>query len=95
MPSMPSFYLSCLLKIEDVQAFHPNGIILSGGPHSVYDKDAPHLSNQIWHYIDEKRLPVFGICYGLQDTALKPWGRRSTVDLRSSGPWGISPRRRL
>lgn len=58
---------SCLLKLDDVTGFHPNGIILSGGPHSVYDKDAPHLSKEIWNYIDEKKLPVFGICYGLQE----------------------------
>ncbi|CAL1150701.1 unnamed protein product [Cladocopium goreaui] len=58
---------SCLLKLDDVTGFHPNGIILSGGPHSVYDKDAPHLSQEIWNYIDEKKLPVFGICYGLQE----------------------------
>ncbi|CAE7898894.1 guaA [Symbiodinium microadriaticum] len=58
---------SCLLKLEDVKNFSPNGIILSGGPHSVYDKDAPHLCKDIWGYIDEKKLPVFGICYGLQE----------------------------
>ncbi|CAJ1388960.1 unnamed protein product [Effrenium voratum] len=58
---------SCLLTLSDVTSFHPQGIILSGGPHSVYDKDAPHLSKDIWSYIDEKKLPVFGICYGLQE----------------------------
>jgi len=58
---------SCLLKLEDVKNFNPNGVILSGGPHSVYDKDAPHLCKDIWGYIDEKKLPVFGICYGLQE----------------------------
>ncbi|CAE7264109.1 guaA, partial [Symbiodinium necroappetens] len=51
----------------DVKNFSPNAIILSGGPHSVYDKDAPHLCKDIWGYIDEKKLPVFGICYGLQE----------------------------
>mmetsp|Transcript_48782 Transcript_48782/g.109504 ORF Transcript_48782/g.109504 Transcript_48782/m.109504 type:complete len:239 (+) Transcript_48782:82-798(+) len=58
---------SCLLKLEDVKTFHPHGIILSGGPHSVYDKEAPHLPKEIWTYIEENKLAVLGICYGLQE----------------------------
>lgn len=58
---------SCLLKAADVRHFGPTGLVLSGGPHSVYDKDAPHLDKEIWAVIDEKKLPVLGICYGLQE----------------------------
>eukprot|EP00440_Ansanella_granifera_P025314 gb/GFBE01027490.1/.p1 GENE.gb/GFBE01027490.1/~~gb/GFBE01027490.1/.p1 ORF type:complete len:551 (+),score=149.64 gb/GFBE01027490.1/:1-1653(+) len=58
---------SCLLKADEVTTFNPTGIILSGGPHSVYDKDAPHLDQQVWALIEEKSLPVLGICYGLQE----------------------------
>jgi GMP synthase (glutamine-hydrolysing) len=43
----------------------PKGIILSGGPSSVYDDDAPVLN---LHYLDLD-LPVLGICYGLQSLA--------------------------
>ena len=43
----------------------PKGIILSGGPSSVYDKDAPELNLQ---YLDLD-VPVLGICYGLQSLA--------------------------
>lgn len=43
----------------------PKGIILSGGPKSVYDNDAPALNL----YYLELDVPVFGICYGLQSLA--------------------------
>jgi len=58
---------SCLVKPEDITTFGPNGIILSGGPHSVYDADAPHLDKSVWATIDSLKLPVLGICYGLQE----------------------------
>jgi GMP synthase (glutamine-hydrolysing) len=41
----------------------PKGIILSGGPASVYDEDAPKLSYDI---LEEFNCPILGICYGLQ-----------------------------
>jgi len=58
---------SCLLSAADVQEFAPVGVILSGGPHSVYDADAPHLKQEVWKVFEEKSLPVLGICYGLQE----------------------------
>jgi GMP synthase (glutamine-hydrolysing) len=58
---------SCLVEDADVAAFAPTGIILSGGPHSVYDADGPHLKAAVWQRIADQKLPVLGICYGLQE----------------------------
>jgi len=44
---------------------HPAGIILSGGPKSVYDSEAPELNMEIFHF----NKPILGICYGLQSLA--------------------------
>lgn len=49
-------------NIEDIKARQPQGIILSGGPASVYAEDAYKPDDGIW----ELGLPILGICYGMQ-----------------------------
>ncbi len=51
------------LTTEKLRALHPCGLILSGGPASVYDEDAPQLAPDL---LDAAQCPVLGICYGLQ-----------------------------
>ncbi len=48
---------------ETVLARRPRGLILSGGPSSVYDADAPHPPSGL---LDKVNCPILGICYGLQ-----------------------------
>lgn len=56
--------LPCTQKLKDLD-FKPKGIILSGGPYSVYAPDAPHVDDAIF----DLDVPILGICYGLQELA--------------------------
>uniref|UniRef100_A0A7S4EJY6 GMP synthase [glutamine-hydrolyzing] n=2 Tax=Pseudo-nitzschia australis TaxID=44445 RepID=A0A7S4EJY6_9STRA len=60
---------SCQVSAEDLGKHELVAVILSGGPSSVYDEDAPHVSEGVWKLIAERNLPVLGICYGMQELA--------------------------
>ena len=73
-----SAILPCTASTEEIRAQKPVGIVLSGGPSSVYDKDAP--------LCDPKTLdlgvPVLGICYGMQWLARTLGGRVERAERR-------------
>ena len=77
-----SVVLPCTAKIEEIRAQNPIGIILSGGPCSVYDADAPPADPAIL----EMGLPVLGICYGLQFITHHLGGRVRSAVKREYGP---------
>src|SRR6476660_4799535 len=54
--------LPCTVPLATVAASRPNGIILSGGPASVYDRKAPRVAKEVF----DLGVPVLGICYGMQ-----------------------------
>lgn len=54
--------ISYRTPIEQLRQLNPKGIILSGGPSSVYDAGAPHCDPCLW----ELGIPILGVCYGMQ-----------------------------
>ncbi|XHU96207.1 MAG: glutamine-hydrolyzing GMP synthase [cyanobacterium endosymbiont of Rhopalodia gibba] len=54
--------LSYRTTVEEISQLNPQGIILSGGPNSVYDSRAPQCEPKIFHL----GIPILGVCYGMQ-----------------------------
>jgi GMP synthase (glutamine-hydrolysing) len=69
------------ISFEEVKNLHPKGIILSGGPMSVYDDAAPKIDSQIFNL----KIPVLGICYGLQLISKNFGGTIEAADDREYG----------
>src|SRR5213083_548271 len=59
------------VSLEEVKRRAPRGLILSGGPASVYAEGAPRFAPELL----ELGIPVMGICYGMQVMALELGGR--------------------
>jgi GMP synthase (glutamine-hydrolysing) len=69
------------MPLSEIAAWHPAGIILSGGPSSVFDDGAPDIDLVIL----EQGVPVLGICYGLQLLVHRLGGRVEPSDDREYG----------
>ncbi len=69
------------LPMAELKANRPNGIILSGGPSSVYAESAPLPDQQIF----ELGVPILGICYGLQVLAFQLGGQVDPASHREYG----------
>jgi GMP synthase (glutamine-hydrolysing) len=69
----------------EIERRRPKAIILSGGPSSVYDADAPKADPAIW----SGRIPVLGICYGLQLMAHELGGEVVASAKREYGPASV------
>jgi len=57
-----SLVVSNCISIEEINEINPKGIILSGGPNSVYEQNAPKCDEKIFNL----GIPILGICYGMQ-----------------------------
>ena len=77
-----SAILPCTTRVEDVRKLEPAGIILSGGPSSVYDKEAPKCDAGVLRL----GVPVLGICYGMQWIAREMGGKVEPAERREYGP---------
>ena len=76
-----SVVLPCTASLDEIRSYCPVGIVLSGGPSSVYDKDAPDAD----HRVLSLGVPVLGICYGLQFMVHALGGQVRAADKREYG----------
>jgi len=76
-----SAVLPCTVPLKEIQALKPLGVILSGGPSSVYDADAPAADAGVL----EMGVPVLGICYGLHFIVHHMGGKVKSAPLREYG----------
>jgi GMP synthase (glutamine-hydrolysing) len=74
------------ITIDKIETIGPRGIILSGGPASVYDKGAPAVSPELF----ELGVPILGICYGMQLTTYLLKGTVEHSRHREYGPARLS-----
>jgi GMP synthase (glutamine-hydrolysing) len=72
---------------EKVLALQPGGFILSGGPASAYEPGAPY----VMPYVLESRLPILGICYGMQALTLALGGKVNPSAQREYGLATVDP----
>lgn len=68
--------------LEEIISKNPKGVILSGGPSSVTDEDAPKVSTDFYEKID---APILGICYGMQLLAVDFGGASMPANRREYG----------
>ena len=68
--------------LAEIVALQPRGLVLSGGPSSVYAPDAPHLRPELL----ELGVPILGICYGMQLLAHYLGGEVEAAGEREYGP---------
>ncbi|MEN8199925.1 MAG: glutamine-hydrolyzing GMP synthase, partial [Thermodesulfobacteriota bacterium] len=72
--------------LETIKTMNPNGIVLSGGPRSVYDSDAPLSDPALF----ELGIPILGICYGAQMMIQQLGGKVENADKREFGKASLS-----
>ena len=67
--------------LQEILDKNPRGLIFSGGPSSVYQTGAPHIDPAIY----DLKIPLLGICYGMQLMAFQLGGRVSRSEMREYG----------
>ncbi|MDH4229099.1 MAG: glutamine-hydrolyzing GMP synthase [Nitrospirota bacterium] len=79
--SVYSEILPCTATLDEIKSRQPKGIILSGGPSSVYARDAPKPDPGVF----DLGLPILGICYGMQLITHHFGGRVAAASHREFG----------
>ncbi|CAO0820196.1 GMP synthetase [Desulfarculales bacterium] len=76
----------CTMSLDEIKAYNPQGVILSGGPASVYTTGAPSVDPGIF----QLGVPVLGICYGMQIITHLLGGVVARGEKREYGPAKIA-----
>jgi GMP synthase (glutamine-hydrolysing) len=76
-----SAIMPCTSSVEEIRRMEPAGMILSGGPSSVYDEDAPKCDGAVL----KMGIPVLGICYGMQWVARELGGKVEPAERKEYG----------
>ncbi|MEY8369237.1 glutamine-hydrolyzing GMP synthase [Anaerovoracaceae bacterium 42-11] len=74
------------MPLEELKAKNPKGIILTGGPNSVYDMESPHYDKALFR----AGIPILGICYGAQLIAWALDGKVETAPVSEYGKTEIT-----
>ncbi|OON97304.1 MAG: glutamine-hydrolyzing GMP synthase, partial [Candidatus Epulonipiscium fishelsonii] len=74
------------IPLEKIKQLNPKGIILTGGPNSVYNEESPLCDKRIF----ELNVPILGICYGAQLMAYLLGGKVSTAPSSEYGSTNVS-----
>ncbi len=74
--------IPCETSAEDIAKRSPIGLILSGGPSSVYDENAPKIDPNIY----KLGVPILGVCYGMQLTCKEFGAKVEPAERREYGP---------
>ncbi len=69
------------IAAEKVRAYAPKGVILSGGPNSVFEEGAPGIDRGIW----DLGVPILGVCYGMQLMSQELGGKVQPGERREYG----------
>lgn len=73
--------LSYRTTAAQLRKLNPKGIVFSGGPNSVYDKNAPKCDPEIWNL----GIPILGVCYGMQLMVKQLGGEVTIAELAEYG----------
>jgi GMP synthase (glutamine-hydrolysing) len=74
-----------IIKFTEDGKYNLKGIILSGGPSSVLDKGAPKIDETLLEHFTNNKIPVLGVCYGLQLIAFLEGGKIHKSKYREYG----------
>ena len=80
-----SLVVSNCIAVEEIKNINPKGIILSGGPNSVYEQNAPKCDKKIFNL----GIPILGICYGMQLMVKELGG--SVISASKKAEYGRAP----